>query len=48
MISSALAVIENESQRNELAVIYEEHKNRFLNIALDLLHNKEEAKEQRQ
>lgn len=45
MISVALAIIENENQRNELAVIYEKHKDRFLNIALDLLHNKEEAED---
>ncbi|MCH5203819.1 MAG: RNA polymerase sigma factor [Oscillospiraceae bacterium] len=45
MISAALAVLETEEQRNELSVLYEKHKNRFLNIALELLHNKEEAED---
>lgn len=45
MISAALAVIENEQQRNELSALYEKNKDRFLNIVLDLLHNKEEAED---
>ena len=45
MISAALAIIENEEQRNELAVFYEKQKNRFLNIALKILHNKEESED---
>lgn len=33
MISAALSVIEDEKQRNELAIFYEKYKNRFYNIA---------------
>lgn len=45
MISAALAVIENEQQRDELSALYDKNKNRFLNIALDMLHNKEAAED---
>ena len=33
MISAALSVIEDEKQRNELAIFYEKYKHRFYNIA---------------
>lgn len=45
MISEALAVLETDEQRNELAVFYEKHKNRFLNLALNYLHNQEAAED---
>lgn len=45
MISSALAVIENEEQRNELAKFYEKNKTRFFAIAYEHLHNKEDAED---
>lgn len=45
MISSALAVIENECRRNELAEFYEKNKNRFYAIAFDRLHNQEAAED---
>ncbi len=45
MISAALAVLENEEQRNELAEFYEKNKNRFYAIAYKYLHNKEEAED---
>ena len=45
MISSALAVIENEQQRNELAEFYEKNKSRFYTIALGHLHNQEAAED---
>ncbi len=45
MISAALAVLENDEQRNELAKFYEENKNRFFAIAYEHLHNKEDAED---
>ena len=45
MISAALAVLENEGQREELSKFYEKYKNRFLSIALHILHNKERAED---
>ena len=45
MISAALAVLEDEGQREELSEFYEKYKNRFLSIALHMLHYKEAAED---
>lgn len=45
MIEAALAALENDKQRNELAAFYEQYKNRFFNIAYSKLHNPEEAED---
>ncbi len=45
MIEAALAVLENDKQRNELATFYEQYKNRFFSIAYSKLHNSEEAED---
>lgn len=45
MIELALAALENDKQRNELAVFYEQFKNRFYNIAYSKLHNLEESED---
>lgn len=45
MISAALAVLENEEQRNELAEFYAKNKNRFYAIAYEHLHNKEDTED---
>ena len=45
MISAALAVLENEEQRNELADFYEDNKERFYAIAFGHLHNKEDTED---
>ena len=45
MIAAALAVLENEGRREELSDFYEKYKNRFLSIALHILHNKEGAED---
>ena len=45
MISAALAVLENEEQRNEFAEFYERYKARFYNIALKILDNPEDAED---
>lgn len=45
MIELALAALENDKQRNELAVFYEHFKNRFYNIACSKLHNLEESED---
>ena len=45
MISSALAVLESEEQRNELAEFYEKNKSRLYAIAFGYLHKKEEAED---
>lgn len=45
MISGALAILKSEAQRNELSVFYEKYRNRFLSIALKILHNQEEAED---
>ena len=45
MISAALAVLENEEQRNEFAKFYERYKARFFNIALKILNNPENAED---
>ena len=45
MISAALAVLENEGQREELSEFYEKYKKRLLNIAFSKLHNREEAED---
>ncbi len=45
MIDAVLAVIENEEQRNELAVFYSCYRNRLFFIALSKLHNETEAED---
>ncbi len=45
MIEAALAALESDKQRNELAVFYERFKNRFFHIAYSKLHNSEEAED---
>lgn len=45
MVSAALAVLENEEQRNELAEFYEKHKNRLYETAFGHLHNRQEAED---
>ena len=45
MIEAALAKLEDNRQRNELAVFYEQYKNRFFGIAYSKLHNPEEAED---
>ena len=43
MISAALAVLENEEQRNELSEFFEKYKNKLYEIALKQVHNREYA-----
>ena len=45
MIEAALAALENDKQRNELATFYEQYKNRFFSIAYSKLHSSEEAED---
>ena len=45
MIEAALAALDNDKQRNELAAFYEQYKNRFFGIAYSKLHNPEEAED---
>ncbi len=45
MISAALAIIENEFQRNELSEIYERNIKKFYSIAFSKLHNKQDAED---
>ena len=45
MISAALAMLEIEGQRNELAAFYTANKNRLYYIALSKLHNSIEAED---
>lgn len=45
MIEAALAALENDQQRNELAAFYEQYKNRFFSIAYSKLHSSEEAED---
>ena len=45
MFAEAIAIIEDEGQRNELSEFYEENKNRFYEIAFEHLHNKEESED---
>lgn len=45
MISEALAVLETEEQRNELAEFYEIYKNRFYSIAYEHLHNAQDSED---
>ena len=45
MISAALAVLENEGQREELSEFYEKYKNRFLSIAFNKLNDKDAAED---
>lgn len=45
MIEAALAALENDKQRNELAAFYAQYKDRFFGIAYSRLHNPEEAED---
>ena len=45
MISAALAIIEDESQRNELSDIYERNIKTFYSIAFSKLNNKQDAED---
>ena len=45
MFADALATIEDEKQRNELAAFYSKYKDRFCNIAYSKLKNHEEAED---
>ena len=45
MISAALAILETDEQRNELAEFYRKNKNRLYKIAFSKLHNKESAED---
>ena len=45
MVAAALSVLENAEQREELSEFYKKHKARFLNIAFNKLHNREEAED---
>lgn len=42
---SAITVLENDEQRRELAVFFEEHKNRLYAIAFSNLHNSADAED---
>ena len=45
MIAAVLAVLENEGQREELSEFYEKYKSKLYAIALEKLHNKEQAED---
>lgn len=45
MVSGALTILKNEAQRSEVSSFYEKNKNRFLRIALKILHNKEQTED---
>lgn len=45
MISAALAVLENEEQRNELSEIYKKNIEGFYSIAMHNLHNKQDSED---
>ncbi len=45
MLADALAIIEDECQRNELSEFYEKNKDRFYAIAFEHLHNREESED---
>lgn len=45
MIEAALAILENEEQRNELSEIYEKNIKTFYSIALSNLHNRQDAED---
>lgn len=45
MISAALAILETDEQRNELAEFYRNNKNRLYSIAFSKLHNRESAED---
>ena len=45
MISAALSVIEDEKQRNELAIFYEKYKHRFYNIAYSKINVPDESED---
>ncbi len=45
MISAALAILENEDERNELAEIYNQNVKTFYSIAFSRLHNQDDAED---
>ncbi len=45
MISSVLAVLNNEQERNELAELYAAYSNRFYAIAYSKVHNRQDSEE---
>lgn len=45
MIDAVLLNIENEEQRNELAIFYEKYKKRLYSIALSKIHNEIDAED---
>ena len=45
MVSVALAVLESEGQRSELSEIYDKYRKRFVGVALNVLHNREDAED---
>lgn len=45
MISAALAILENDKQRNELSEFYDENKGRLYSIAFEHLHNRQDAED---
>lgn len=45
MIDATFAIIENEEQRNELAMFYSKYKSRFYAIAMSKLHNEADAED---
>ncbi len=45
MISSALAIIKDDSQRNELAAFYKKNKRVFYKIAYSNLHNRQDTED---
>lgn len=45
MIAAALAILENEGQREELSEFYEKYKSKLYAIAFEHLHNREEAED---
>ena len=45
MISVALAVLKTDEQRNELSEFYEQNKSKLYSIALERLHNRQDAED---
>ena len=45
MISGALAILKSEAQRNELSAVYDRYRKCFVDIALKILKNREQAED---
>lgn len=45
MISAALAILESQEQRNELAEFYEKNKSKLYAISFDRLHNQQDSED---